>query len=761
MSCWFWVDRVHYFQPLPYLRHPPISHNMKLQHIIASGLAFFICISLHAQKELTNQEIWYSPTFSAEYVGGLASMNDGEHYTVLEAGKDQPVINQYAYKTGEKVRTLVNGSELVPAGGTTPIEIDGYSFSGDEKMMMIETAIDPIYRYSYFAYNYVYDRNSKALKPLSDLEKPKQRLASFSPDGSKAAFVRDNNIFIVDLASMKETQVTTDGEWNKIINGATDWVYEEEFKLVQAYQWNNAGTKLLYMKSDESDVKEYDLTLYQGQLYPSEYRFKYPKAGEANSVVSLHVYDLANASTTNIPLGAEGEVYIPRFGWTANNDMLWFMRMNRLQNEKVISTVNLAERSREPIPNVVYSEKSKTYIEVTDDLFFLENGSGFVMTSEKGGWNQIYHVPIGGEAKALTSADRDVIEVKGIDEKNKRVIYTTVGAAPENQVVSAVPLTGGKITTLSPEGGFSDAEFSSGFRYFINTRSTLNTPPVITLHDGKGKQIKVLKDNERLRKVLDEYNVVEREFFQFTTEGGVELRGWMMKPAGFLEGRRYPVLMTQYSGPNSNEVLDQFAGRNHLWHSLLTNKGYIVVCVDGRGTGHRGSEFRHMTYGELGKYETEDQISAAKWLAKQPYVDPARIGIQGWSYGGYMAALCITKGADVFKAAIAVAPVTNWRFYDTIYTERFMGLPQENPDGYDDNSPINHVDKLKGNFLLVHGLADDNVHFQNSSEMVLALVKANKPFDQFMYPDKNHGIYGGTTRMHLFEMMTGWIEENL
>nr|MDQ3100311.1 prolyl oligopeptidase family serine peptidase [Bacteroidota bacterium] len=473
------------------------------------------------------------------------------------------------------------------------------------------------------------------------------------------------------------------------------------------------------------------------------------------------VYDIAAATTTNIPLGAEGEVYIPRLGWTANNDVLWFMRMNRLQNEKMISTVNLAQRSREPIPEIIYSEKSKTYIEVTDDLFFLQNGSGFVLTSEKGGWNQLWHVPIGGEAKALTPADHDVIEVKGIDEKNKRVIFTMVGAAPENQEVNAVPLAGGKIARLSPEGGHSDAEFSTGFRYFINTRSTLNTPPVITLHDGKGKQVKVLKDNEKLKTALDEFGMVKREFFQFKSDADVELRGWIMRPPNSKEGQKYPVLMTQYSGPNSNEVLDQFAGRDHLWHSLLAKKGYIVACVDGRGTGHRGSEFRHMTYRELGKYETEDQIAAAKWLGQQAYVDPARIGIQGWSYGGYMSALCITKGADVFKAAIAVAPVSNWRFYDTIYTERFMGLPQDNAKGYDDNSPINHVDKLKGNFLLVHGLADDNVHFQNSSEMVLALVKANKPFDQFMYPDKNHGIYGGTTRMHLFEMMTQWLEENL
>jgi dipeptidyl-peptidase-4 len=329
------------------------------------------------------------------------------------------------------------------------------------------------------------------------------------------------------------------------------------------------------------------------------------------------------------------------------------------------------------------------------------------------------------------------------------------------QEVWSVGLDGKGLRQLSPIGGHSDAEFSTGFRYFINTRSTLNDPPVITLHEGSGKLVKELKKNERLRSAIADYGMVPREFFQMTTGDGLTLNGWMMRPANMERDRKYPVFMVQYSGPNSNEVGDQFGGRNHLWHSMLVQKGYIVACVDGRGTGRRGREFRHVTYGQLGKYETEDQIAAAAWLAKQPYVDASRIGIQGWSYGGYMSSLCITKGAGLFKAAIAVAPVTNWRYYDTIYTERYMGLPKDNAEGYDDNSPINHVDKLKGKYLLIHGTADDNVHYQNAAEMITALVKANKQFDQFAYPDKNHGIYGGTTRMHLYDLMTDWILENL
>ena len=730
---------------------------VKLSHIPLL-FSFLLPATGLAQKELTNRDIWYSPVFSAEHVGGLESMKDGQHYTVLEPGEQGPEINQYAYRTGNKVATLVRGNELVPAGGDAPIGMEGYAFSGDERKLMIETEGEPLYRYSSYARFFVFDRKTRGLVPLSDANGPKQRLATFGPDGGKAAFVRENDLYIVDLGTMQETRVTHDGEWNKVINGATDWVYEEEFTLVQGYAWSPQGTKLLYLRSDESAVKEFSIPMYQGNLYPEEQRFKYPKAGEANSTVSLHVYDLATGSTRTIPHGVE---YIPRLGWTPNDDVLWFMRMDRLQRTKEICTVDLAGPPVEPVPKVVYREVGRTYVEVTDDLHFLSDGSGLIVSSEQNGWNHIVHVPYKGAQRAITSGEWDVIEVKGIDEKGRRVVFTAARNSPMEQEVWSVGLDGKGLRQLSPKGGYNDAEFSTGMRYFINTRSTLNDPPVITLHEGGGKPVKTLKDNARLRRAVAEHEMVPRELFQMTAPEGHTLNGWIMFPPGMDRSSRHPVFMVQYSGPNSNEVEDRFGGRNQLWHSLLAHKGYIVACVDGRGTGRRGREFRHVTYGQLGKYETEDQIAAARWLAQQPYVDPERIGIQGWSYGGYMSSLCITKGADVFKAAIAVAPVTTWRFYDTIYTERYMGLPQENPSGYDDNSPIDHVDKLKGKYLLVHGTADDNVHYQNAAEMINALVRANKQFDQFAYPDRNHGIYGGTTRMHLFDLMTGWIMENL
>jgi dipeptidyl-peptidase-4 len=721
--------------------------------------------SAKAQKALTNQEIWYSPAFGSERVGGLNSMKDGQHYTVLEADDKVPVVNQYAYRTGEKEATIMRGDQLVPAGGKMPVEMDGYSFSGDEKKLMIETASEPIYRYSYAAYNYIFDRGTKTLRPLGDTAKSKQRLATFSPDGARAAFVRDNDLFVVDLATMQERAATTDGEWNKVLNGATDWVYEEEFTLVQGYQWNPAGTKLVYLRSDESRVKEFDLTLFGNDLYPSEYRYKYPKAGEANSRISLHVYDVVSGTTTDVPIGLGlDDFYVPRFGFT-DDETVWYMQLNRLQNEKLILTVPVS--SLRPVqaglkPVEIYRETSPTYIEVTDDLHFLKDGSAFILTSEKSGWNHIYWCAMDGRVqRPITAGEFDVTGVQGVDEAGRRVIFTASLKNATQQGVYAIGLNGKGLKELSPVGGYNDAQWSTGFKFFINTRSTANEPEMTTLHEGTGKQVKVLKDNAKLRGKLRDLALPRKEFFTFTTDGGVTMNGWMIKPAGFDSRQQYPVFMTQYSGPNSNEVLDQWDGRGYLWHQLLAQKGYVVVCVDPRGTGRRGRDFRHVTYGQLGKVETEDQIAAAMWLGKQPWVDRARIGIQGWSYGGYMSSLCITKGAGVFKAAIAVAPVTNWRYYDSIYTERYMGLPQSNAKGYDDNSPINHVEKMRGKYLLIHGMADDNVHYQNAAEMTLALIKANKPFDQFAYPDKNHGIYGGNTRWYLYEQMTNWLLENL
>lgn len=727
----------------------------------AIGLACCAAAGAQAQQALTNESIWYSNTFSGDRMQGLLSMKDGLHYSTLERAEGGLAVNAYAYRSGSKHSTVLHSKDLLLPGADAPLAIEGYSFSGDERRLMVETATEPLYRYSYYAYNYVYDRSTKHLRPLADTAASKQRLATFSPDGARAAFVRDNNLFIVDLGSMRETAITTDGAWNEVINGALDWVYEEEFQFTLGYAWSPDGKKILFLRSDERAVKEFDLTLYGEAIYPTEYRFKYPKAGEANSLVSLHVHDLASGATSAVPLGTEEtDIYLPRFGFTAAGSV-WFMRMNRLQNEKLIYTADVSDPHAPGQPKLIYKESSPTYIEVTDDLHFMKDGS-FLLTNERDGWNHIvWHSANGQVQRLLTPGNYDVAAVKGVDEKGKRVFFTASKLDPTQQEVWSVGLNGKGLKQLSPAGGANDADFSVGFKYFINTRSTANDPGSITLHDGEGKLVKTLKDNAKLRATLEAHALQPKEFITVAAGEGLVLNGWMIKPPDFDEGKEYPVLMTQYSGPNSNSVVDRWGGRDYLWHQLLAQQGYIVACVDGRGTGRRGRDFRHITYGQLGKYETEDQIAAARWLGQLPYVDADRIGIQGWSYGGYMSALCITKGADTFKAAIAVAPVTNWRYYDTIYTERYMGLPQDNAAGYDDNSPIHHVNKLHGSFLLVHGLADDNVHYQNSAEMTSALVKANKQFTEMMYPDRNHGIYGGTTRLHLFTLMTDFLQEKL
>jgi dipeptidyl-peptidase 4 len=707
-----------------------------------------------AQSTLTNKEIWATRTFSSEHLDGLNSMNDGQHYTALSKADGKTEILIHDFRTGARTGTLVSAEDL----GT--LDLQGYALSDNEQHVLLETNVEALYRHSYLAHHYVHDRTTRRTQALSDTAAGKQRLATISPDGTHAAFVRANDLFLVHLASGKETAVTVDGEMNRVINGATDWVYEEEFVLVRGYEWSPDGRYLAYLRSDEERVREYDLTLYDGQLYPSEYRYKYPKAGERNSTVSLHVYDVAEARHQAVPLAdVEGEWYVPRLGWLPKGHTLWFMRMGRLQNDKVLRTVDLDNALAQ---QEIYHETSPTYIEVTDDLFWLEDCSGFVLTSERDGYNHIYrHDLRTKKVVQLTRGPWDVIAVSGVDQKRKRVLFQSAQRDAHSNEVYAVGLDGKRLQLLVPEGGTNEAHWSKGFNYFLNTRSTLNDPGTVALHDATGAQLKVLKDNAALRATLREREVPAREFMTIPLANGVELNAWMMKPPGFNAQRAYPVFMTQYSGPNSNEVLDQWDGRSTIWHALLAQKGYIVVCVDPRGTGRRGRDFRHITYRQLGKYESEDLVAAATWLGSQPYVDRARIGIQGWSYGGYMSSLCLAKGADAFKCAIAVAPVTNWRFYDSIYTERYMGLPQDNGNGYDDNSPLNHVANIKGAYLLVHGTADDNVHYQNTAELISALVRSDKRFEQFAYPDKNHGIYGGNTRNHLYEMMTRWLEENL
>ncbi len=740
---------------------------------------FLLSLNLLGQEKLTLEKIWKSREFSQSYVSGLRSMNDGLHYTRLVRNEGGQHIIKYAFKNGEVVDTLVSGKNLVFNG--EPILFSNYEFSGEEDKLLLTTQNERIYRYSSRAFYFSYDLKSKKLLPISDFEKGKQQLAAFSPGSSQVAFVRENNVFISDPETGEERQVTTDGMEEEIINGAPDWVYEEEFGFARGFYWSPDGSEIAYYKFNEAEVPEFEMALYGG-LYPEEYEFKYPKAGEKNSEVRIFVYSLSENQKREIELGANAEQYIPRIKWMQEDNRLAIMRMNRLQNKLEILEAKTDESESGNIPvTPIYEETSKTYIDINDNLIFTEDGDYFFWNSEKDGFNHIYlYTTTGEEVAQLTSGKWDVVEFYGVDQKGGRIYFSAAVESPIERAVYSLDYrqaikefrkkkesvkpsedNRNKLSLLTDNRNTNDAAFSSSYDYFINYESAANSPYQITLRDKKGKLVRELEMNEELKETLVKYGMGPKEFGSFTTGDGHDLNYWMIKPSNFDPSQSYPTMFMVYGGPGNNTVENSWGGSSYLWHQLLAQNGYVVISVDPRGTMYRGRDFKHSTYMQLGKLETEDMISAAKHFGSLDYIDSERIGMMGWSYGGYMSSLAITKGHEYFKLAIAVAPVTNWRFYDTIYTERFMRTPQENPNGYDDNSPINFVDMIEGHYLLVHGAADDNVHLQNTMEMVEALVQADKQFDLFIYPNKNHGIYGGNTRNHLFQKMTDFIMENL
>ncbi len=700
-------------------------------------------------KEITLDDIYKKGMFYPRSIQGIRSMNDGEHYTTLVQGQK---IIKYSYLTGEEVETVLNLNDIDPGILTS---ISDYDFSPDESKILLETNRVSIYRHSYKADFYVYDIKTKNIVSVS--KNGQQQLASFSPDGKNVAFVRENNLFYKDLAHDAEIQITSDGEWNNIINGAPDWVYEEEFGFSKAFGWSPEGDKIAFYKFDESRVKQFNMTMY-GELYPEWYQFKYPKAGEENAIVEILVFDLATEKIKKMDIGTETDQYIPRIKWTKDNNTLAIMRLNRKQNKIDILFADALNGSS----NVVYTEENKRYIaEVDDDyITFVENNS-FIISSEKSGYKHFnLYSNDGSLINQITSGDYDCNGFLGYNENDKSLYFSSFERSALQRDVYKIKLTGKGKKLLTEKEGTNRTYFSNNFKYFINIYSNANTPYNITLNDKNGKQLRVIEDNARLKATMDEYGFAKKEFISIPTSHQYELNGFIIKPKNFDPNKEYPLFMYVYGGPESQEVTDAFSTRD-AWFQMLAQKGYIVACIDNRGTDGRGEDFRKATYLELGKLETEDQIEAAKYLGSLSYIDKDRIGMFGWSYGGFMTLSCLTKGADVFKMGISVAPVTNWRFYDTIYTERFMRTPQENASGYDDNSPINHVDKLKGKLLLVHGMGDDNVHFQNSVELTEKMVQANKQFEMQFYPNKNHGIYGGNTTYHLYTRMTNFILENL
>lgn len=703
-------------------------------------------------QQKINIEAIYSGTFRAKGMDELQALKNTNHYTVLNSDRTSNTsqIDLYDFATLKKITTLINTKDFKNLDG-----IDSYTFSADEKLLLIATNTNQIFRRSFLANYFIFEIESKKLSPLLDY---KIQEPTFSPDGSQIAYAKDNNLFIYTISSGTTKQITSDGKKNAIINGITDWVCEEEFAFVRAFDWSADSKKLAYIRFDESQVPEFSMSMFRKNLYPNVETFKYPKAGEKNSEVSLHIYDVIATATKEINLKNYADFYIARIKWTNDANVLSAQVLNRHQDNLDLLFVD----GNSGTPKVVLNEKDKAYVDVTDNLTFLKDNS-FIWTSEKNGFNHIYVYDKTGKLKnQVTNGNWEVTNYYGFDEKNQTVFYQSVENGSINRDVYRIGLNGKNKIRLSKNTGTNAATFSPNFQFYINSFSSATQPTAYTLNDSKtGKELQSIENNLALADKLKAYNLPSKEFFTLKTEKGNELNAWILKPKNFDANKKYPVFMYQYSGPGSQQVNNDWNGTDDYWFTMLTQQGYIVACVDGRGTGFKGADFKKCTQKELGKYEVEDQIDAAKVIGNYPFVDKTRIGIFGWSYGGFMASNCIMKGNDVFKMAIAVAPVTNWRFYDSVYTERYMQTPQENASGYDENSPINHVDKLKGKFLLIHGSGDDNVHVQNSMQMMGALIQANKQFDSQIYPDNNHGIYGGKTRIQLYTKMTNFIKENL
>ena len=731
------------------------------------SILFLLCLLVQVvpaqgSKALDLKEIT-SGKFRAEGIQGVIPMADGEHYTQMNAEGTQ--IIKYSFRTGQQVEVVF---DVAKARECTFKRFDGYTFSPDGSKILIRTETQPIYRHSYKAVHYLYTIKRNIVEKLS--EGGPQQSPVFSPDGNMVAFVRDNNIFLVKmLYGNSESQVTEDGKFNHVLNGIPDWVYEEEFSFATALEFSPDNTMLAFIRFDESEVASFTFPIFAGQAphysaletYPGAYTYKYPKAGEANSKVSVHTFDIKSKVTRKMKLPLDPDGYIPRIRFTQDAAKLAIMTLNRNQNRFDLYFAD----PRSTLCKLVLRDESPYYINesVFDNIMFYPQNFSFI--SEKDGYSHLYWYSMGGNlVKQVTKGKFEVKRFIGWDAATNTFYFESNEESPLRTAVYKTDKKGGRIK-LSEKAGTNSAIFSSNLKYFMNTYSSLQTPAVITLNDNTGKVLKTLVTNLKLKETLAQYQLPKKEFFTFRTSQGTELNGWMIKPANFNESKKYPVLLYQYSGPGSQEVVDKWGiggDRGGIgWDAYMASKGYVIVCVDGRGTGGRGAEFAKCTYLNLGVKEAQDQVETAKHMAAQPYVDKSRIGIWGWSFGGYMTIMSMSEGTPIFKAGAAVAAVTDWRFYDTVYVERFMRTPQQNAEGYKAGSAFTRAANLNGRLLLVHGMADDNVHFQNCAEYSECLVQADKQFDMQVYTNRNHGIYGGNTRYHLFTRLTEFFLNNL
>ena len=719
-------------------------YNMRSFYLI-----FIIIQTIISQEHKIDSEKLWEGDYEPKRLESILSMKDDNHYTVLEQNAELNssliILNSFI---NPKKRVVLFDSKRFSEN----LEISSYSFSKDEQNLLLETHSDPIYRRSKQGVYWIYNLKSKELQKLTD---EKVQEPTFSPDGKNVAYVYRRNIYVKNLITKATMQLTFDGDY-QTINGITDWVYEEEFGFVRAFHWSPDSKKIVFMRFDESNVPIFSMGIYGKDTYPFPYMFRYPKAGETNASIDLFVLELESRIRQPI-IFKEKPYYIPRIKFDGGENTLIIQTINRHQNDLRVFSYNIENKTF----RLLINEKDKAYVSIHDDLKFIDDNN-FLWTSERDGYKHIYHYDKNGNLiNQVTKGNWEVTKMYAYNSDLKEIYYQSVEGSSIERGIFAIKINGKGKRILQATNGTNGANFSKKGSYYIHSYSDEKTPPKYALYQTrKNKLISELLNNQKLCKRLESYNLSNREFSTLNVNG-LNFNMWMIKPDNFDPKKKYPLLMFQYSGPGSQQVSNRWGDSRTIWHKDLANKGYIIACVDGRGTGFKGAEFKKSTYLNLVKYESIDQIEAAKSLGSLSYIDESRIGIWGWSFGGHMAAQCLLTGKEVFSMAIAVAPVTNWRFYDTIYTERFMRTPQENPDGYDLNSPLNYADKLEGKFLIIHGSADDNVHVQNTMRLVEELIQEDKQFEWMIYPDKNHGIFGGNTRRHLYTKMTNFIIENL
>ncbi len=736
----------------------PMPMRTSVRHLAVGLSAFLIAAPAAAQQTQTAQsrltvERIFSGEFRLQGLPAIQWLNDGQRYTFVGDNGDLMVEDA---ASGRR-EVLVAASALVPQGAQRPIEIEDYEWSDDERKLLVFTNSQRVWRENTRGKFYVWDLDRRTLAPIST-QNGWQMFAKFSPDGSKVGFVRDNDLYVADLATGGETRLTSDGG-EQIINGTFDWVYEEELGLQDGWRWSPDGQRIAFWRIDQSPVRTFYMIQETDSLYSQPIALRYPKAGTPNPVARIGVVGVGGGATTWMDTGSDTEALLARMEWAESPTEIVIQRTNRIQNRNDVLLADATTGRTRPL----FTESDAAWVDVHDDFQWLNDGRQFLWSSERDGWNHLYvYNRDGSVARQLTRGPWEVTRVMGVDERGGWVYFGATEEGPEERHVYRVRLNGrGGMEQLSREAGTHNATVSPAGTYYLDAYSTISTPPVTRLHRANGAPVRTLVENTPAREAIGRLGLGAPEFFTVRTQDGAELNAWMIKPADFDPSRKYPVLMYVYGGPGSQTVLNSWSGSRYLWHQSLAQRGYIVVSVDNRGTGARGRDFKKSVYLKLGQQEAADQIEAANWLASQPYVDAGRIGIWGWSYGGYATAMAMTRSGAPFKAGIAVAPVADWGLYDTIYTERFMRTPQENPEGYRLGAPQTAAANLRGKLLIVHGTGDDNVHFQNSVRLANALQAAGKQFQFMAYPNRTHSISGGPTSAHLHNLLTDWIIQNL